>query len=402
MAGSPTWANGGQAWNYPPTDHAAWTTTPPPVGPLPGRVAAWESGTRRTSTNSGSRPPTPLPTCPCSGRPRSYPDGRPGATIVMGAWPVGLGLPGRMPQRRRGGLRGCHRLPPLPRDAYQRQLYSTGSVDPRLVEWVRSLIAEHTTKPLQIWLTEFGWTTCTLVPPGVSEDNQAAYLLRSILNYAGSTADKVFLLRPLGGGRGYRRSRLLLWPAAPRLYGQAGLHYYQALRGGLRSRHTPSTARSPINARRRVPWRPAPTSMMPAPWRWLLEDRRPGRFLERHPGQRSPLVPQPGTRRPDDRHADGGVGVTRNADGDITVTAWRWETPRWYWNSWCAAHPGFHRSTERQVRGDGHLTGDRFGRCRRADGLLRIGAGHAVRFLVGWVHPMLGTGPLPGPLQVTV
>ena len=64
-----------------------------------------------------------------------------------------------------------------------------------LVSWVRSLIAEHTAKRLEIWITEFGWTTYDVqpdaYPPGVSQSTQASYMLRSLINYADTDVDRV-------------------------------------------------------------------------------------------------------------------------------------------------------------------------------------------------------------------
>ncbi len=64
-----------------------------------------------------------------------------------------------------------------------------------LVAWERALISEHTARPLEIWLTEFGWTTCQsepgAIPQGVDEQTQADYLLRSFINYADTDADRV-------------------------------------------------------------------------------------------------------------------------------------------------------------------------------------------------------------------
>ncbi len=199
MIASPGWANGGQPWNYPPTDHAAWTNYASILsGRYQGEVAAWEIWNEEDIHAFWQPAPDSAAYMPllreASGAIRSA---DPGATIVMG------GVAGLDPDY----LNACldagaadyvdalayHPYPetlstiPPDTDYSPKEALTRG-----LVEWVRSLIAEHTTKPLQIWLTEFGWTTCTLVPPGVSEDNQAAYLLRSLLNYAGSTADKVF------------------------------------------------------------------------------------------------------------------------------------------------------------------------------------------------------------------
>lgn len=60
-----------------------------------------------------------------------------------------------------------------------------------LVAMVRYLISRHTSKPLEIWLTELSWTTIPEVPPGVDEYTQACYLLRTFINYADTEVKRV-------------------------------------------------------------------------------------------------------------------------------------------------------------------------------------------------------------------
>jgi hypothetical protein len=200
MLGSPPWANGGQAWNYPPTDHAAWTDYASTLsGRYQGEVAAWEIWNEEDIHAFWQPAPDSAAYVTllqeASGAIRAA---DPGATIVMG------GVAGLDPAYLNACLDAgaADYIDALAYHPYPETLstippdtdYSPKEVLTRdLVEWVHSsLIPEHTTKHLEVWLTEFGWTTSTLSPPGVSEDNQAAYLLRSLLNYAATSADRVF------------------------------------------------------------------------------------------------------------------------------------------------------------------------------------------------------------------
>ena len=60
-----------------------------------------------------------------------------------------------------------------------------------IVSFVHSLVAGYTSKPIQVWITEFGWTTCAQQPPGVDGATQAAYMLRSLINYMDTDVDRV-------------------------------------------------------------------------------------------------------------------------------------------------------------------------------------------------------------------
>lgn len=66
-----------------------------------------------------------------------------------------------------------------------------------IVAQERALIAAHTGRPLEIWLTELGWTTYSgesgFLPPPVDPQTQADYLLRSFINYAATEVDRVMV-----------------------------------------------------------------------------------------------------------------------------------------------------------------------------------------------------------------
>src|SRR4030042_409832 len=57
-----------------------------------------------------------------------------------------------------------------------------------ILNGVRELIWQHTTKPIQVWITEMGYST------GAAEidyQTQAAYMLRCLINYASTNVDRL-------------------------------------------------------------------------------------------------------------------------------------------------------------------------------------------------------------------
>jgi hypothetical protein len=53
------------------------------------------------------------------------------------------------------------------------------------------LVEKYSAKDLEVWITEVGWTTSATTPPGVDESTQAAYMLRTLINYASTDVDRV-------------------------------------------------------------------------------------------------------------------------------------------------------------------------------------------------------------------
>ncbi len=53
-----------------------------------------------------------------------------------------------------------------------------------LVGFVRQLINKYSSRPIETWVTELGWTTSALAPSGVDMETQADCMLRSFINYA--------------------------------------------------------------------------------------------------------------------------------------------------------------------------------------------------------------------------
>jgi hypothetical protein len=195
MGASPPWANGGNPWNYPPTDLEAWTIYTWTVSQrYRGYVAAWEIGNEENIPQFWMPEPNPGQYVQLLGLASPairYAD--PGVKVVMG------GVAGLDPQY----LDDCLNLGaadyidaiayhPYPETLEEDNYTPQESRCRDIVGFVHWLVSEHTSKDLEIWITELGWTTCPESPPGVSEETQASYMLRSFINYAGTDVDRVF------------------------------------------------------------------------------------------------------------------------------------------------------------------------------------------------------------------
>jgi IPT/TIG domain/Glycosyl hydrolases family 39 len=192
---TPSWANGGKDFNCPPTDTAAWRNYVTTVCTrYAGRVSAWEIWNEENIDQFWQpKPDAAAYVALLSQTSPLIKTADPGATIVMG------GVAGLDPAYLDGCLKAgaadlvdaiaYHPYPETLRaDDYTPQESRCRDI----VTWVRGLISSYTAKPLGIWITELGWTTCTESPPGVSVDTQASYMLRTMLNYAGTGVDRVF------------------------------------------------------------------------------------------------------------------------------------------------------------------------------------------------------------------
>ncbi len=196
VGASPSWANGGNDPRYPPTDIAAWQNYLTTVcGRFKDRVSAWEIWNEENIDAFWQ--PAPNPNSYVALVSQTTPSIRaadPDAKVVMG------GVAGLGPDF----LYACLNLgiaEYVDAIAYHPYVETigppTGNAPKEqlcrlLVTWVRALISEHTTRPLEIWLTELGWTDCIGSPSGVDEDTQASYMLRSLINYADTEASRVF------------------------------------------------------------------------------------------------------------------------------------------------------------------------------------------------------------------
>jgi hypothetical protein len=195
LMSAPTWANGGNTWNYAPTDMDAWRNYVSVVTTrYRGMVPAWEIW------NEPNIPmfwmPQPDPTDYVTLLQASTAVIRttdPQATIVMGGM-AGLGADFLDASFQQGAADYVDAVAYHP----YAQTLSQDNPNPQedlsryLVEFLKAGIAQYTNKPLEIWITEIGWTTATNTPVGVDQQTQANYMLRSFQNYAGTDVDKVF------------------------------------------------------------------------------------------------------------------------------------------------------------------------------------------------------------------
>ncbi|MGQ9537247.1 MAG: GH39 family glycosyl hydrolase, partial [Actinomycetota bacterium] len=197
---SPPWANGGNPWNYPPTDLEAWRNYVRTVcARYRGSISAWEIW------NEENIPQFWMPE-PDVGRymellaaaSREIRDVDPGARVVMGGM-AGLGYD-YLNQCLAGGA--ADYVDAIAYHPYAETIGAAGQPEedlfrPKeplcraLVDFLRWLISLYSDRDLEIWITEVGWTTCTDSPPGVDEATQAAYLLRTMINYADTAVDRV-------------------------------------------------------------------------------------------------------------------------------------------------------------------------------------------------------------------
>ena len=200
LGSSPPWANGGNEWNWPPTDIDAWRNyVSTVVSRYAGRVAAWEIWNEENIHQFWQ--PEPDSTAYVNllaAASAEIRDADPGATIVMG----GVAGLGSTYLHECLDLGAADYIDAIAYHPYAETIGVEGQPEEDLlrpkeglcrliVDFVHNLVAQHTTKDLEIWLTELGWTTCAETPPGVDENTQAAYMLRTFINYATTDVDRV-------------------------------------------------------------------------------------------------------------------------------------------------------------------------------------------------------------------
>jgi hypothetical protein len=197
---SPPWANGGNPWNYPPTEKEAWRNyVRTVVSRYKGRVKAWEVWNEENIHQFWMPEPDAADYVEllrlASEEIRAA---DPQALVIMG------GVAGLDPDYLNECLYlgAAEYVDALAYHPYPETVGVVGEPEedrfkPKeelcrgLVDFVRGLIGQYTEKELQVWITEVGWTTCAQSPPGVDEGTQAAYLLRTFVNYAATDVDKV-------------------------------------------------------------------------------------------------------------------------------------------------------------------------------------------------------------------
>ncbi|MBN2026811.1 MAG: beta-galactosidase, partial [Actinobacteria bacterium] len=193
----PAWANGGQNWNFPPSDMAAWRDfVHRVVSRYQGKVSAWEVWNEE-NIHAFWQPAPDAAAYVELLRNASEEIRRadPAAKIVMG------GVAGLDPDYLHACLSAgaAEYVDAIAYHPYPSTLFP-GNYTPQeercryIVNWLRTwLLPQHDANDLELWITEVGWTTCTFVPPGVSEEDQADYLSRTLINYASmSGLDKFF------------------------------------------------------------------------------------------------------------------------------------------------------------------------------------------------------------------
>ncbi len=198
LGASPSWANGGQDYRYPPTDLSAWRSYVYRVAArYRGRITAWEIWNEENIANFWKPKADPRAYVrllgPASGEIRRA---SPGAKVIFGGV-AGLG---------QLYLRDCFEAGAAKYiDAIAYHPYATemwGSCNPydlvpkeerclEVLGQMKALISHYSAKPLEIWLTEFGYNTNGWWGT-VDEKTQAAYMLRTLVNYASEGVDKVF------------------------------------------------------------------------------------------------------------------------------------------------------------------------------------------------------------------
>ncbi len=197
---SPPWANGGNRWNYPPTNMAAWRNYVHTVAlRYRGRVPAWEIwNEENTHAFWQPKPDYNAYVALLAAASEEIRAVDPGATIVMG------GVAGLDPTYldKCLSIGAADYVDAIAYHPYAETIGEKGQPPeatywPKerlcrlIVDWVHNKVAQYTSKRLQIWISEVGWTTCASVPPGVDGITQASYLLRTMINYAGTDVSRV-------------------------------------------------------------------------------------------------------------------------------------------------------------------------------------------------------------------
>jgi hypothetical protein len=197
---SPPWANGGNDWNYPTKDIAAWRTYIRTVATrYAGRVAAWEIWNEENIHAFWMPEPDATDYMVLlAAASEEIRAADPAATIVMGGV-AGLGSDYLDACLSLGAAQYVDAIayhPYAETIGVQGQpeedlLRPKESLCRALVDFVHWLVSNHTTKDLQVWITEVGWTNSAISPPGVDPDTQASYMLRTLINYASTDVDRV-------------------------------------------------------------------------------------------------------------------------------------------------------------------------------------------------------------------
>jgi polysaccharide biosynthesis protein PslG len=202
MGASPPWANGGkEAW-YPPTDLEAWKDYVYTVAyRYRGKVSAWEIWNEE---NIQFWQPAPDPVAYVQLLALAYEQIRaadPGAKVVMGGV-CGLGADYLEAAFKLGALNYVDAIAYHPYadtigeegQPAEAKYWPKELLCRNILLAVRDLIWQYNKNPIQVWITEVGWSSSIAE---VDADTQAAYDLRTMINYAATNVDKciIYMLR---------------------------------------------------------------------------------------------------------------------------------------------------------------------------------------------------------------
>ncbi len=201
LGSSPPWANGGNEWNWPATpDHIGdWRTyVSTVVSRYAGKVAAWEVWNEENIHAFWQPEPNAVYYMELlAAASEEIRAADPGATIVMGGM-AGLGSDYLATCLSLGAADYVDAVAYHP---YAETIGVEGQPEGDLLrpkEWLCRMIVDFVHSlagaydpDLEVWITEVGWTTCAETPPGVDEDTQAAYMLRTMINYASTDVNRV-------------------------------------------------------------------------------------------------------------------------------------------------------------------------------------------------------------------
>ena len=208
LGGCPSWANGGKEPTYPPTPQnlVHWADYVRTVSArYRGKVAAWEIWNEE---NIQFWQPQPDPVYYVQLLAIAYEEIRqadPQAKVVMGGM-AGVGADFLIEAFEAGALNYVDAV------AYHPYADTIGEETdpPEALQWpkevlsrnlvlaVRDLIWQYEkNRPIELWITELGWSASDSHPTPVDTETQAAYLMRAMINYASTNLDRfiVYSLR---------------------------------------------------------------------------------------------------------------------------------------------------------------------------------------------------------------
>jgi len=198
LGACPTWANGGHSYSYPPTDIGAWRKYVSTVCTrYRGRITAWEIWNEENIADFWKPKADPqryVKLLACASDEIRKAD--PGAKVIFGGV-AGLAKKYLSDCLAAGAANYIDAVAYHPYCSEMWGFFNPLETRPneavcrRVLLDMKSMISRYTTKRLEIWLTELGWNTGGWWGT-VDQKTQAAYMLRTFINYASQGVDKVF------------------------------------------------------------------------------------------------------------------------------------------------------------------------------------------------------------------